>query len=156
MCPEEYRECLCNLSSGSPVCATFHYRDVGSMEELLNSLGKTSVAPRMWKNLQESIPILYKLLSSLQSIPDFFHPILEELIKKVKIPFEGSIANTGIPEGAASSLACYPSMKLLRNRGSYQVDKHRTKPVCSKQGTRHPTLMPGIFTSFCPHGVYIT
>ncbi|KAK3608593.1 hypothetical protein CHS0354_042584 [Potamilus streckersoni] len=38
--------------------------------------------------------------------------------------------------------------------GKYQLDgKKENVPFCSKKHGRHPTLLPGIFTVFCQHGV---
>ena len=47
----------------------------------------------------------------------------------------------------------FPSLPKLRDRASYQADKKKaTKEACTKHKTRHPALLPGVFTLFCQHG----
>lgn len=38
-------------------------------------------------------------------------------------------------------------------RGRYEADCRKPVGSCKKTGARHPSLLPGIFTVFCPHGM---
>ena len=80
--------------------------------------------------------------------------VFHELIKKANAPFLGIPVNTN-PENSQSITddnAYFPSLPLVRFRGSYVADTRKTSKVCTKHGTAHPTLLPGIFTLFCSHG----
>ena len=50
-------------------------------------------------------------------------------------------------------MAYYPSLPVVRDRGVCVADR-----ICTELGKRkkrrfwHPSLLPGIFTVFCPHG----
>ena len=55
---------------------------------------------------------------------------------------------------------CYPGLHETRpfagyGKGIRDHDAHYAKGAgtCSKHPSAHPTLLPGIFTVFCPHGV---
>lgn len=56
-------------------------------------------------------------------------------------------------------LSYFPSLEKYRNRGRFEKDKHlRQKDkeqydICQKKYLGHPSLLPGIFTLFCPHGI---
>ncbi|CAG2234981.1 unnamed protein product [Mytilus edulis] len=46
------------------------------------------------------------------------------------------------------------SLKKIRTRGNFKADRSKVlKDECKKEATRHPTLLPGIFTAFCKHGI---
>ena len=47
----------------------------------------------------------------------------------------------------------FPNLPILRGRGVYQAYSTKNAAVCSKATSRHPTLLPGLFTLFCQHGV---
>ena len=46
-------------------------------------------------------------------------------------------------------------MATYRNRGHFDADGAGKIVGCRKYSQRHPTLLPGIFTVYCPHGTYI-
>ncbi|KAL2082775.1 hypothetical protein ACEWY4_022593 [Coilia grayii] len=50
----------------------------------------------------------------------------------------------------------FPNMPLVRDRGIFDADMSREDSRlidCKKMATRHPSLIPGVFTLFCGHGV---
>ena len=50
-------------------------------------------------------------------------------------------------------LSYFPHLLPTRTRGVYEADKHLRKAAgCTKRSSGHPSLLPGIFTLFCPHG----
>lgn len=49
-------------------------------------------------------------------------------------------------------MAFFPSLQVCRHRGSYQMDAVKTQKTCSKKYKGHPSLLPGVFTLYCPHG----
>ncbi|KAL3886335.1 hypothetical protein ACJMK2_026335, partial [Sinanodonta woodiana] len=76
-------------------------------------------------------------------VPSFLKTALREVICKVKITFEGHKGqDTGLPIGPASRDAIYPALP----------EKWEVPFYCRKHG-RHSTLLPGIFTVFCQHGM---
>ena len=50
-----------------------------------------------------------------------------------------------------------PSLPRIRNRRHYVADVGKKSKVqlCTKRYTGHPSLTPGIFTLFCPHGMFL-
>ena len=51
-------------------------------------------------------------------------------------------------------VAYFPSLPVVRRRGIYTIDRKQKPDGCRKNSSRHPTLLPGIFTLFCQHGMY--
>ena len=52
------------------------------------------------------------------------------------------------------SLCYFPSLPRVRIRRCFEADTDRKTVVCTKKSSGHPSLLPGIFTIFCPHGLY--
>ena len=85
-------------------------------------------------------------------------PILKEIIKKANLPFEGSGHSAShlvnLPEeNELKSLCFFPKLLRVRVRRCYDADSDRKVVICTKRSTGHPTLTPGIFTMYCPHGL---
>ena len=56
----------------------------------------------------------------------------------------------------ADELSFFPNLPLLSGHGNYAADKSlktHDSDSCRKASYGHPSLSPGIFTVFCPHGV---
>jgi hypothetical protein len=84
-------------------------------------------------------------------------PVIEQLIEKSMAPFvhpepglEKGISEEG-EENILKELAYFPSLPKVGVRGVYKVDS-RKAVGCTKRSGGHPTLLPGIFTLYCPHG----
>ena len=50
------------------------------------------------------------------------------------------------------SFGYFPQLPRLRNRKNYVADRSHSS-VCNKKSSRHPSLLPGIFTLYCEHGI---
>jgi hypothetical protein len=52
---------------------------------------------------------------------------------------------------------CFIKLYMYLNRGTFQIDGNRKQKKrtegdsCQKRYPGHPSLLPGIFTMFCPH-----
>ena len=57
-------------------------------------------------------------------------------------------------EDVMHELAYFPCLPKIRDRGFYDIDSSSKAVGCTKQSSGHPTLLPGIFTVYCPHGKY--
>ncbi|XP_060601822.1 uncharacterized protein LOC132755047 [Ruditapes philippinarum] len=53
-------------------------------------------------------------------------------------------------------LSFFPCLPKYRSRGRFQKDASQVKNKvhCTKKYAGHPSLLPGVFTIFCPHGIY--
>lgn len=110
------------------------------------------------KLLQETTPVLFELLLPPTYFPrKQMSPVLNEIIKKANLPFEGceSLASDVMylpEEHELKSLCFFPTLPRVRIRRCYEADTGSKAPICTKKSTAHPSLTPGIFTLFCPHG----
>lgn len=159
-CPSEWSKFIGALASSSAVCALVHPRD-----EVFTLLMKIATDPSLTANptsmqmLQEEVPILFELLSNVSNFPrKCLIPLIEMLIEKASAPFsdEANIPEiTSDNKSELEELAYFPSLPKVRGRGMFNADYHQRKGVkCTKQSSGHPSLLPGIFTLFCPHGEY--
>lgn len=111
------------------------------------------------KVLQETIPVLFELFSPPVYFPRrVMCPILNEMIKKATSLFNSQecdwLSCKGFlpEEDEIKSLCFFPSLPRIRIRRCYEADTDRKAVICTKKSTAHPSLTPGIFTLFCPHG----
>jgi len=54
------------------------------------------------------------------------------------------------------SLGLFPNLPALVGQGNYAIDQLKIKSVsdeCHKYPDSHPVLTPGIFTTYCLHGI---
>lgn len=116
--------------------------------------------------LQNVSPILFDLFLSVEKYPhQLMSPILDKLMEKATIPFKGDHSEAddtesykeqqlGAGDGCVErSLSYFPSLPQVRARRRYEADKNTKERICTKRGTGHPSLLPGIFTIFCEHGI---
>ena len=85
--------------------------------------------------------------------------ILDTLKEKALAPFREAIpvdTSTSVVRGE-DTLSFFPSLPRIRNRRHYEadVDKKSKVQLCKKGYNAHPSLTPGIFTLFCPHGQFL-
>ena len=96
-----------------------------------------------WKFLQENVPFLYDLFYALGlnivSLPVEFRPVIKELVRRAEFPFQNTPVHPCVCAGSAAGHV-------------YKLDNQQDK-VCTKAYRGHPSLLPGIFTIFCSHGV---
>ena len=168
-CPEPWKKLLRSLSASSPVCALIHpnerelhdiLTDIANNKKRIPDLDTSSLCC-----LQQQFPTLFNLIlamkssgecNTLQHILSFLVP---GLLKKANSPFGYQLSE--VPETEDSTfgtpsdeIAFFPQLPIVRNRGSYAADKRSIKKVCTKLRSGHPTLLPGVFTLFCEHGMY--
>lgn len=151
-CPEELRGLVNTLSCNSAVCATFRLPD----RELLKKLLYEKLSSERKYELQSKIPVLFDFLSSLEQIPNYLRPILEEIVVIIERTLVYPINDTmkiGKSADSSNDLSFFPNFPKIRQRGIYAMDKLKGESICSKKSTRHSSLLPGIFTVFCPHGI---
>ncbi len=113
--------------------------------------------------LQEYAPLLASFLSACRKgpggvIPDNVLSVIDHILLTVHAPFTrpAPLAQSYPPPNPSSPLSFFPHLPQLHGYGVYEADKARpTKDddMCQKRSYGHPTLSPGIFTIYCPHGV---
>lgn len=113
------------------------------------------------RKLSESLPIFYNVLCSLfeAALPRLWKPLLRYLVKKSLDPFNNTKVQQDLPPPENDLLSFFPSLPLRRGRGKYSLDNpgvDTSSPVCNKYYRGHPKLTPGIFTIYCPHGIFTT
>lgn len=109
------------------------------------------------KELQEEIPAVFDLVRSLGYYPKEITPLLNEMSRVAFATFslgdKQPETTVAVDEDSEMELTFYPILPRIRLRGDYQADKKASKPVCNKKSSKHPSLLPGIFTIFCQHGI---
>lgn len=150
------------LACPTAVCALVSQSEVLLRTILAIADGKTTHrVPETFKVLQTEAPIIAKLLTALPDGAPSFSPVLRELVNLAGVPFLGQ--QHDLPTAAqAEPHSYFPSLDKKCERGAYQMDKtkkdgpkdcnDRKSWKCQKKEKGHPTLTPGIFTLFCPHG----
>ena len=172
-CPLEWNKFIHCLAAGSAVCALIHPSEQ-QLLELLQSIEKhkedlTNLNVESLHCLQQQFPILFELVHSLKSrtyeynvLQQMLCPIIHELLQRATAPFTNSetAADPDVIEHEhttvtveTDNIAYFPCLPILRNRGAYLTDNTSTNKVCTKRRIGHPTLLPGIFTLFCDHGM---
>ena len=160
-CPREWSSFIEALSSSSPVCALLHPGD--KVIDLVKRIPAEDLTkdPTNMEALQKEVPVLFDILAKVSHLPTkALIPVIDAMVKKAESPFtpkqDGSIKEVDLPPPVVSSvlqdLAYFPSLPEVRGRGMYSSDRSTCVKGCTKQSTGHPSLLPGIFTLFCPHG----
>ena len=151
-----WKKFLIALSSTSPVCALIH-----PTQELFTLLRRVTYEDirkclMAMQRLQQEVPVLFDLLSSISSLPScLLSPVIESLIKLSKAPFENpsDYKVESQPDSADDVLSYFPDLPRVRPRNTYCADKKtKQEAVCTKNSSGHPSLLPGIFSMFCQHG----
>ena len=154
--PSEWSEFIATIASASPVCATVHPSDklFLFLHKLSDETCSVLESVDSMQYLQTKIPVLFHLLQSLKYFPHkLLTPILLQLIQKAAAPFTSAVSGQPcIFETVSDDLSYFPMLPVNHPRPTYAADKKSQKKNCTKKGTRHPTLLPGVFTVFCQHG----
>lgn len=108
------------------------------------------------QKLQTTVPVIFKLLTSLRDGFPFkeLKNCLPHLHQKVFDPFLKDMCPSEEAD-EEDDLSFFPSLPKIRRRGLFIADKQGSKlkeDFCSKFSKGHPSLLPGVFTMFCPHG----
>ena len=72
--------------------------------------------------------------------------------RKSHQPFDNARKHLDTNTESVGGFCYYPMLNKCRDHGNFISDNHRRESICSKRYQGHPTLLPGIFTVFCPHG----
>ena len=105
--------------------------------------------------LQQEVPVLFALIENLPSFPlVLIAPILDQFILVAQAAF--IITDEEVKsfpyEETENSLAVFPQLPCIRSRKQYTADRTRST-ICTKRSTGHTSLLPGIFTLYCQHGI---
>jgi hypothetical protein len=152
--PQGLRMFLLELSSSSSVCAWIppSGRSVLVLDKIINGMAIRGDALDM-KMLQEDMPIIFRLITDVPIDADIIE-ILKRLKQVSQQPFK---QHTQMPLECSTEknmdVAYFPSLPVVRRRGIYTIDRKQKPDGCRKNSSRHPTLLPGIFTLFCQHGI---
>lgn len=153
-----WRDLLKSLSSSYPACGFFPPSEdffdflhgaLSCKENLLNKDVQLS-------EIQMKLPVIFKLLKGLKSKFPFeiFQNCLDFFQQKTFDPFLKETCPSETPD-EEDGLAFFPQLPKQRKRGFFVADKKGSKSkedFCSKFSKGHPSLLPGVFTMFCPHG----
>lgn len=156
-CPFACAELLSALSSTSPVCALILPTPpiICLVKSICTGMEVCSF-PHKWKLLHENVPIIYNLICyhNATCLPQEYRKLVNEMLFKAQLPFLKNkhpvipVSSTHVDDGCSY----FPSLPKLRCRPMYKSDKKPDNFMCSKKYPGHPSLLPGIFTIFCPHG----
>ena len=149
------------LSSSSPVCS---YTGVNSdMHKLLPDLCIHNLRGdlSLWRSIQFNLPLLFNALVSFSrdNFPPEWHGVFIYLKLKAGQPYVTAPAVNG-PDSTdvTGSYGYFPNcLPKYRDQGKYTKDSQSTSSderPCRKTHRGHPTLLPGIFTIYCPHGKF--
>ena len=160
LCKSEWSALISVVSSPSPACATIHPSE--RVSSLLSTMENSDITKdtTSLKVLQEEIPVIFNLIRSLGYYPkEILAPLLNELSRVAftafsLLPVENIQTPATLTEENKVDLAYFPALPRVRVRGVYQADKKASGHgrACRKRSSKHPSLLPGIFTIFCQHG----
>ena len=155
-CPTDWKQFISAIASSSPVCGLIHPSDELSMVFSRCTQPNSSPDLHSLQVLQRECPVILTLLQTASPFPKIvLQPLLTELLKRANAPFEVEQGPTEITTSCndeSDELCYFPNHKCVRTRATYISDKSSKIKICTKQSTRHPTLLPGVFTIFCEHG----
>ena len=132
--------------------------EVHKMLKEMESSGSLKSNAKKMAFLQKEAPVLFTLIECLPSYPtEAFQPILKRLVELSLAPFTQDFTesivlvtmHTDINDD--DMISYFPKLPSLRKQKIYKADSSKSS-VCTKKSSRHPSLLPGIFTLYCQHG----
>lgn len=164
--PRPILSLLIALSCNSPVCAIIHPDD--QLETLLDDVIREKTTPsndpQKMQVLQTKCPILFNALVALESdqLPDSWCTLIQSMRNIAFSPFSADVLDQEPPSptfdpmpddncNQLTNFYFFPNITIKRQRISFPAD-HENEKICTKFYRGHPSLLPGIFTIFCPHG----
>ena len=160
-CPSPLRDLMRCLASNYPVCGFLHFH--GRVFEVLEDMAHKQLVPNASDIflLEQQVPILTRLFKHLHwELPEYLQHVVIELVCKAKVPYKRECHDLPLCDESCScsGYGYFPTLKKNCHRGDYVMDNRTTKIdlVCSKRKTTHPSLLPGIFTISCIHGLCFT
>ncbi|XP_061188793.1 uncharacterized protein LOC133196966 [Saccostrea echinata] len=152
---------LC-LASPSPVCSLI--KPTLEVKQVISSISRGENLrqdPVKLDLLHRKVPILFEIFECGADMTDL-KLLLEELWEIAIDPFVDAVEDDSIEESVdVEEMSFFPSLVKYRNRGLFEMDRKSGQTMkkknvgdgCVKKSLGHPSLLPGIFTIFCPHGV---
>ncbi|XP_062376267.1 uncharacterized protein LOC134064364 [Sardina pilchardus] len=158
--PQAYRCLLAELSKSSPTCALLHpCTDLDSLLEDVSKEQSGSIVHHtaLMHKLHLHCPLLWQVLC-LDGLRKEVVPLIQAMYRVAKQAFDGVGGPVTCPAEPPqeSALQYFPHLPMKRTRGRFLLDNGRTEGPpdgCRKTIGHHSTLIPGIFTLFCVHGV---
>ena len=167
--PPQYRQFFSELARCSPACGIFQTRENQQVFEIMQQFLSAqinifdSASHADLATLQEYVPILVKFLHAttnggIKSPSDIVGELVTHILDVCRAPYsEPPPPPASYLPPAESQLSFFPQLPLRIGKGKYAADDHMWKnkhsDSCRKLSYGHPSLSPGIFTIFCPHGI---
>ncbi|XP_041931359.1 uncharacterized protein LOC121694974 isoform X1 [Alosa sapidissima] len=157
-CVGPCRRIVQEVAKNSPACALLHPSErVEAMVQDLEAMGYTGVEghPQLLKTLAEECPLFFQMVGAEGAFPEVAVPIFRALHQKARGALMKPALDTPLTTMERDG-DFFPCLPLARDRGLFDADGEREQGCltdCRKVGSRHPSLIPGIFTLFCKHGV---
>lgn len=154
---KHFQRLLMCLSSPSPVCSLIRpTQEVGQLIESISRGENLRQDPVKLDLLHKKMPIIFEVIESGAEVRDLGN-LLSELWEIAVDPFVCAREDTSLEENVdVEDLSFFPTLHKYRNRGIFEMDlknmKKKQGTECCKRFAGHPSLLPGIFTIFCPHG----
>ena len=111
------------------------------------------------KLLQDAAPIIASFILILlfsEPFPEDVCSLFSQLCDLLLAPFQDTTSPAFSSPPADSNLPFFPNLPMVRGTSVYAADKLSSScspdnvDSCRKYSFSHPTLMPGIFTIYCP------
>lgn len=153
--PSACSELLTALSSCSPICSLFCLHQLSfSLCRVYVWVWKSASYPVNGNCFMKNVPILYQLICNHNetSLPPEYRDVVNEMLLKAQLRTEKHSLIPVSVSAIENSYEYFPSLEKSCSRQTYVSDKRREKYLCSKAYKGHPSLLPGVFTLFCPHG----
>lgn len=161
--PDPYKQFFFELSLTSPVVGMFQ---IGGDQKALHILkqicnNEIDIFDSSMKNelsyLQKRAPLLCNFIFDLKqrngNLPIKALAVLDDIMKTIVNTFMCCDTNKEYSDVVSNQLSFFPTLPTVHGKGKYKADGQQDKDNCRKEGYRHPTLTPGIFTVYCPHGI---
>ena len=153
-----YRDLLKSLASSSPI--TSMLLPTKRVESLILSIFKCDdprAHPILWKSMHEEAPLFYQAMcdgGDTRSLQNLLMEVWNACIESIKSSIPHPLCDVKDKE---SEMGFFPSLPVKRSRGKFVMDRKPIKKEdgeCKKKAAGHPSLLPGIFTIFCEHGMF--
>ena len=167
-CSDPYCEFLSEISRNTPACGLLQFGEKGEIiKPILRQIVSNSIDIfdsanfEQLSTLQACIPILTAFIAKCPKIegklPEDVCDVIRCIVATVDATFEAAINPFPCYQAtiSTSNTSFFPSLPIVRGKGSYKMGSNSPTQDddCRKASYGHPTLTPGIFTVYCPHGV---
>ncbi|XP_065192373.1 uncharacterized protein LOC135823439 isoform X2 [Sycon ciliatum] len=174
LCPSYIQEFVEGISRNGPITGFVQVVD-GEVIPLLEDITKglpirSTEFAHKFRLVQENCPAVSQLLASMPgnsldlNVAAVVKQVLDFMKKSIpvvpcSVPFPPATEEPDIP-GQQGTTAFFPNLPRHHGASTYGIDKQRSPRSCSahvdscnKHYSGHPTLTPGVFTLYCPHGI---